>query len=160
MESECPRSFLRCDLDILAKMRHRMQMAVLKKLTADQAVESVSMYQRGLSLQDIADCFAVSRQSMWDLLRRRIKLRPQRREGKENHFHRGGNRKDVRARNMVQKAIEKGILVRRDCETCGSPDSVEAHHDDYSKPLNVRWLCKKCHFAWHRANKAKLRART
>lgn len=30
-------------------------------------------------------------------------------------------------------------------------DEVEAHHDDYSKPLGVRWLCRDDHKAWHDA---------
>jgi len=30
---------------------------------------------------------------------------------------------------------------------------VEAHHDDYGQPLAIRWLCRKCHRAWHQANK-------
>lgn len=51
----------------------------------------------------------------------------------------------------VSKAIKLGKLVRQLCECCGS-DKTAAHHDDYSKPLEVRWLCRKHHGEWHRIN--------
>lgn len=48
-------------------------------------------------------------------------------------------------------AIRDGRLIRQPCETCGEAKS-QAHHDDYSKPLDVRWLCSKHHAEWHRYN--------
>ena|SRR5215471_6534448 len=36
-----------------------------------------------------------------------------------------------------------------DCERCGAPNA-HAHHDDYAKPLDVRWLCRACHGIEHR----------
>lgn len=42
--------------------------------------------------------------------------------------------------SAVQRAIALGELVRQPCEVCNAPN-VQAHHDDYSKPLEVRWLC-------------------
>lgn len=51
-----------------------------------------------------------------------------------------------KARAMVGNAIRDGRLIRQPCEVCGSPKS-QAHHDDYYKPLDVRWLC----FVHHRA---------
>jgi ferredoxin len=36
------------------------------------------------------------------------------------------------------------------CEVCGDVLNVQAHHDDYDKPLEVRWLCRKHHQALHR----------
>lgn len=45
-------------------------------------------------------------------------------------------------------AIRDGRLIRQPCESCGSKD-VEAHHKDYSKPLDVTWLCKRCHMQVH-----------
>ena len=53
-----------------------------------------------------------------------------------------------RARYLTSNAIRDGRLVRQPCEVCGATE-VEAHHDDYSKPLDVRWLCFTCHRAHH-----------
>ncbi|MGL5551487.1 MAG: hypothetical protein ACRDCV_04165 [Plesiomonas shigelloides] len=53
---------------------------------------------------------------------------------------------------IVQRAIRSGKLHRMPCEECGSTDNVHAHHDDYLKPLNVRWLCAAHHSQWHKIN--------
>lgn len=57
-----------------------------------------------------------------------------------------------KATNMVNNAIRDGKLFKEPCEVCGSEDSVHAHHDDYLKPLNVRWLCAAHHSQWHKDN--------
>lgn len=59
------------------------------------------------------------------------------------------------ATHIVFRAVHKGILIRQPCEQCGSKIMVEAHHDDYGKPLDVRWLCHKCHMAFHAAQRPK-----
>lgn len=56
------------------------------------------------------------------------------------------------ANNLAQRAIRSGRIIRKDCEVCGE-SPTHAHHDDYNLPLAVRWLCEKCHRAWHAANK-------
>jgi len=43
------------------------------------------------------------------------------------------------------KRLEKAIR----CERCGGSEYIEGHHGDYSKPLEVEWLCRKCHGAEH-----------
>ena len=52
------------------------------------------------------------------------------------------------AHSAVARAIRKGIIERLPCESCGNPQFV-AHHDDYDKPLDVRWLCQACHRQHH-----------
>jgi hypothetical protein len=54
----------------------------------------------------------------------------------------------VSARSAVKLAIEQGRLVRDACEVCG--EEAQAHHDDYGKPLDVRWLCRRHHGEIHR----------
>lgn len=55
----------------------------------------------------------------------------------------------VMARTITHHAIERGELVRGKCSVCGN-SKTEAHHQDYTKPLIIEWLCKKCHAAEHR----------
>ena len=36
------------------------------------------------------------------------------------------------------------------CEVCGTRENIEKHHEDYTKPLKVRWLCRKHHRELHK----------
>ena len=54
-----------------------------------------------------------------------------------------------RARNTMSNAIRDGKLMRQACEECGDP-RTHGHHHDYSKPLDVQWLCPKHHGEEHR----------
>lgn len=49
----------------------------------------------------------------------------------------------------VGNALRNGRLVRQPCEKCGA-EKVHAHHDDYTKPLDVRWLCNTHHIEHHK----------
>lgn len=55
-----------------------------------------------------------------------------------------------KARKKVKSALMKGTLSRPSvCEDCKNERFTEAHHEDYSKPLDVNWLCKECHWKRH-----------
>ena len=58
----------------------------------------------------------------------------------------------VSAYQKVLNALKCGSLIRQPCEKCKS-EETQAHHDDYQKPLTVRWLCTQHHAEWHRNNK-------
>ena len=45
-------------------------------------------------------------------------------------------------------AVNRGLITRQPCEVCGA-DQTDAHHDDYSRPMAVRWLCRKHHKDLH-----------
>lgn len=56
-------------------------------------------------------------------------------------------RQKDRVRRRTRKAIAAGRLERQPCEVCGA--TAEAHHDDYDKPFDVRWLCPFHHNQHH-----------
>jgi len=61
---------------------------------------------------------------------------------------RANNPEKYKSRCSVRNAIRDGRLKKKPCEVCGCVD-VEAHHPDYSKPLDVVWLCRKHHLEEH-----------
>jgi hypothetical protein len=59
------------------------------------------------------------------------------------------NKEKLAAHNAVARALKSGKISATSCHICGSLN-VEAHHDDYSKPLDVRWLCAFHHNEQHK----------
>jgi hypothetical protein len=58
------------------------------------------------------------------------------------------------ASQRLASAIRAGVIARPDtCERCGTQGNVEGHHHDYSKPLDVEWLCRTCHAEIHAAER-------
>jgi len=115
--------------------------------------EAVIAYESGLSIQDVANLYGITRQAMHKILKRRgVEFRGQLKFGAENHFYNGGYQYDIRVRSMVQSAIKSGKLKKDCCEVCGNK-KVDAHHDDYNFPFEVRWLCRTHHALWHETNR-------
>ena len=77
-------------------------------------------------------------------------------EGKEA-LRRGskawGKRNPIKkaAHIAVGNALRDGKLKRQPCEVCGLA-KAQAHHCDYGKPMEVRWLCTTHHAEWHKHN--------
>lgn len=121
---------------------------------------AVAMYAAGDSIAYIAARYGCTRQSMHKILARRgVAFRSNLRFGRDNHFFRTGNEYDKRVHSIVAKAISRKRVVPLACERCGREPSydsgrcsVHAHHDDYNKPLEIRWLCADCHRLWHAHN--------
>lgn len=56
----------------------------------------------------------------------------------------------VFAREQAYLARDRGDLIRQPCEICNATEDVHSHHDDYGKPLEVRWLCRTHHNEYHK----------
>lgn len=50
----------------------------------------------------------------------------------------------IKARHLLEYAVKSGRMARLPCQFCGEGRS-EAHHEDYSQPLAVVWVCGTCH---------------
>lgn len=131
-----------------------------KKLDDVAFASAIRMYESGMSLAQIAPQFGISRQSLFGSFKARgVPRRSQLRFGENNHFYRGGSKAKDSAQNKLEKAIQYGRVSRpKTCQHCGIEPppfrdgraSIQAHHPDYAKPLDVRWLCQKCHHLEHK----------
>lgn len=52
------------------------------------------------------------------------------------------------AHSATQSGLRRGLIHKQPCEICGA-EKAEAHHDDYLRPLAVRWLCRAHHRQVH-----------
>jgi hypothetical protein len=72
-------------------------------------------------------------------------------EFKKGHRPSGATLKD-QAHYRVKTAIRNGTLKKpKECSECGAGGRIHGHHADYSKPLDVEWLCSLCHRRRHPA---------
>ena len=63
--------------------------------------------------------------------------------------YRKENPEAYKAHSMVNRAYKTGRLEKSECAICGGIDKIEAHHEDYTKPLDVIFLCSVHHHAVH-----------
>ncbi len=73
----------------------------------------------------------------------------------KRYYHKNKHKK--RAKDAVARALLSGELVRpKTCQLCAN-GSVQAHHEDYGKPLDVVWLCPRHHGAYHKLQRFMLK---
>jgi hypothetical protein len=70
------------------------------------------------------------------------------RDNRKKHSELTDNQRlKANCRSYLNTYLKRGKISKQPCK-CGC-ETVEAHHDDYSKPLEVIWLCRKCHLELH-----------
>lgn len=74
------------------------------------------------------------------------------REWRKTHKLTGDAKVRDSARHIAGVYKRRGRLKQEPCIKCGDENS-QMHHDDYSKPLEVTWLCRECHLEHHRLEK-------
>ena len=68
-----------------------------------------------------------------------------------NKKWRDNNPQKVKAHSIVNEAVRTGKLLKPSkCSCCNLEKKVQAHHEDYTKPLEIIWLCSACHSKLHK----------
>ncbi len=64
--------------------------------------------------------------------------------------YRAANLQRLEAYRTITRTRQQGLLMPEPCADCGLPAKYsQAHHEDYSRPLEVIWLCPSCHMTRH-----------
>jgi len=64
--------------------------------------------------------------------------------------------KAIKVQKRLREAIEKGKIIRpKICSKCKRKVKISAHHPDYSRPLEVIWVCSSCHKKLHKITSKK-----
>jgi len=71
-----------------------------------------------------------------------------------NAIYEKNNQNKVIARRKVKYEKKKGRLTPLPCKECGNL-VVQAHHENYQKPLEVTWLCARCHYVYEKKKRLK-----
>lgn len=76
-------------------------------------------------------------------------------KGRDNWYKKNKHKKE--AQGLLARSIRRGEIVKDSCSVCGINKRVHGHHEDYSKPLEVIWLCPKHHGERHKEINAERR---
>lgn len=98
-----------------------------------------ALNENDYNIMQAAIDLGISRRAFYRLLSKHGIRRARLRDASDHHA-----RMVHRAGAEVARAIKNG-LQRGPCDVCAETLYVEAHHDDYSKPLQIRWLCRNHH---------------
>lgn len=104
-----------------------------RKLTGNRELYRARAKERYASVDGREKCILA-------LKRYRLTEKWKKKNAENSKKYRHKNKEKNKARLLVKEAIRVGRIVRGDCYVCGKK-KTHAHHDDYSKPLDVVWLC-------------------
>lgn len=78
--------------------------------------------------------------------RRKYRLSHREKERERSRKSSRENRKQRNAHAGIYRAIRRGLMIKpKRCQECGAVGIIYGHHDDYDRPLDVIWLCPRCH---------------
>ena len=61
-------------------------------------------------------------------------------------FWRKNNPEKIKVMDKVYYLVKKGLINRPlECSICGRKARIYAHHEDYTKPFEIIWVCGSCH---------------
>jgi ribosomal protein S27AE len=53
---------------------------------------------------------------------------------------------------ILASAVLRGLVNKpNECSKCGAGGRIDGHHHDYTRPIDVTWLCRQCHVSEHKA---------
>jgi transposase-like protein len=118
-----------------------------------EAKNAILNFCRGDSVKEAAEKAGITPATLYRWIEKSKSLTKMLPMSREDRAKAGLMQDQKRASNTVAQAILDGRLVRQPCQECGQPTTFEkqsvAHHPDYSRPLDVVWLCDSCHCQLH-----------
>lgn len=70
----------------------------------------------------------------------------------------GRNPHKTLAKQVINNAVRNGKIIKPNaCQICEATEDLHGHHHDYTKPLDVWWLCPSCHHLLHRLERNAMR---
>jgi hypothetical protein len=97
------------------------------------------------------------KQAVWER-KYREKLKDGRRLKGHDAKYNARQKSKRKAQRILLKAIKSGTIIKADeciMPDCDCTENIEGHHHDYSRPLEVLWLCCSCHMTYHRGKTKK-----
>ena len=126
-------------------------MITMKRCSTCKLVQGLEeFYKRPSAKRRTSQCNTCRKegQKKYDLKR---KLKPARKKWQSNSKKKLREKYPIKfkARYLVSRAVQKGIITKEACIKCGSVDS-QGHHPDYRRPLEVVWVCDEHHKELHK----------
>jgi hypothetical protein len=149
-----------CNAEISRRSRrcHDCSLTHFEHLRQQKFEALQRLWAKGLPVREIARELGYSASSIGPQIERAKKAGfefPPRRPGWKGHTKQVGAKRTApdshqKVSQRLNYEIRSGRLKRPEsCERCGKRGRVDGHHHDYSKPLDVEWLCRPCHTAHH-----------